>query len=273
MLITTDCHTHTQFSGDSDASMESMAASAIKAGLHTLCFTEHMDIDYPVREPDGNNIFLLDTDAYLQKVESLQSSFHNRINLLHGVELGIQPQISAQIEAYAKAYPFDFIIASEHVCHNIDPYYPEFYEGRTESAAYQSYFEELLSCVQNYHYYDVVGHIDYVVRYGPNQNQYYSYAKYADVLDEILKTVIQDGKGIEVNSAGFRKGLSAPNPCPDILRRYRELGGEIITVGSDAHSPDCVAQDFDKVEILLQQCGFRYYSEFQKRTPSFIPLF
>ena len=83
---------------------------------------------------------------------------------------------------------------------------------------------------------------------------------------------IQKGKGIELNTAGFKYGLGHPNPTESILKRYRELGGEIITIGADAHAPEHVAYDFDKVPAILKAAGFRYYTVFELRKPKFIPL-
>lgn len=109
------------------------------------------------------------------------------------------------------------------------------------------------------------GHIDYVVRYGPEKNKNYSYDKYKDVIDEILRQLIAHGKGIELNMAGFKYGLGHPNPTEEILHRYRELGGEIITIGADGHAPDQIAWDFDKVPQLLKAAGFDYFTVFTKR--------
>ena len=104
--------------------------------------------------------------------------------------------------------------------------------------------------------FDVYGHLDYVVRYGPNKNQFYSYQKYAEVIDEILRTLIQKGKGIELNTAGFKYGLGHAHPTLDILKRYKELGGEILTIGSDGHTPEQIAWEFDIVPSLLKEAGF-----------------
>ena len=96
------------------------------------------------------------------------------------------------------------------------------------------YFESILENISAYDGFDVYGHIDYVVRYGPNRNREYSYGRYKDILDEILKKLISMGKGIELNTGGYHYGLGEPNPCTAVIRRYRELGGEIITIGADA---------------------------------------
>ena len=110
------------------------------------------------------------------------------------------------------------------------------------------------------------------MRYGPNTNKFYSYEAYGDVLDAILKKLIEMGKGIEINTGGFKYGLGHPNPCEDILRHYRSFGGEIITIGSDAHEPKHVAFDFAKVPAILREAGFTHYTVFEKRQPRFVAL-
>ena len=100
----------------------------------------------------------------------------------------------------------------------------------------------------------------------------YSYKQYADIIDEILKLLIEKGKGIEINTGGFKYGLGHPNPTEDIIARYRELGGEIITVGADAHKPEHVAFDFEKVSGILKEAGFSYYTVFKNRKPEFVKL-
>ena len=119
---------------------------------------------------------------------------------------------------------------------------------------------------------DAYGHLDYVVRYGPNKNQFYTYEHYKDLIDEILKALIEKGIALEVNTAGYKYGLGAPNPHPDILRQYRRMGGELITVGSDAHAPEHLAYDFFRVNPLLKECGFSAYTVYENRKPRFLPL-
>ena len=100
----------------------------------------------------------------------------------------------------------------------------------------------------------------------------YSYGRYKDILDEILRKLISKGKGIELNTGGYHYGLGEPNPCTAVIKRYRELGGEIITIGADAHTPDKVAYAFDKAATVLENCGFRYYTVFKDHKPEFISL-
>ncbi len=263
-----DQHMHCNFSGDSDALPEDMIKAGIAHGLSGICFTDHLDYDYP-EEP---NIFLLDFDNYFKVLSDLREKYADKISVNIGIELGLQPQAAGQNLAVAEKYPFDFIIGSSHVVNHMDPYYPEFFAGRGEDAAYMEYFESVLENINSGVDFDVYGHIDYVVRYGPNKNAFYTYEKFKDIVDEILTQLISKGKGIEVNTGGFKYGLGHPNPTEDIIKRYRELGGEIITMGADAHVPEYVAYEFDKTAQIIKKCGFKYYTVFKNRKAEFIPL-
>lgn len=267
-MILWDTHMHTHHSGDSDASPEEMIEQAKKAGLSGICFTDHYDYDYP----EDKDLFLIDFDAYHKEMTALKEKYQGDFQVNYGIELGLQPHVAAHNKQLLEENRFDFVIGSSHVVHGQDPYYPSYYEGREESEAYLEYF---LSIAENLKYdldFDVYGHLDYVVRYGPTQNLHYSYEAYADVIDSILRTLIEKGKGIEVNTGGFRHGLGHPNPTEAILSRYRTLGGEIITIGADAHKPKDIAYGFDKVPELLRRVGFRYYTVFHNRKPRFYPL-
>ena len=272
MPITADYHLHSSHSGDSKAPMEEMVLRGIAQGLNTMCFTEHHDIDFPDSPEGPGSVFFLNTDSYLYDLARLKEKYEGKIRLLFGVELGLQAKSFRDISVYAKSYEFDFIIGSSHICHGRDPYYPDFYEGRSEEEAYREYFESELENIKKFSCFDVYGHLDYVVRYGPNKDREYSYEKYRDILDEILKTLIEREKGIEINTGGLSGGMRDLHPCVDVLRRYRELGGEIVTVGSDAHSPGEIASHFDRAAEALKACGFQYYTIFEKRTAEFRKL-
>lgn len=271
-MIKSDFHMHSSFSGDSDALMEDMVEAAINKQLDIICFTEHMDYDFPVTKTDPPGLFEVNTSDYMNRLLTVKDSYKDRINVCFGIELGLMPYLKERYRALTSSYPFDFVIGSSHLVNGRDPYYPAYYEGRSEHSAYLEYFESILENVNVYEDYDVYGHLDYVVRYGPNKNSDYSLAQYSDVIDEILRCLIDRGKGIEVNTAGFKYGLSHPNPTEDIIKRYVELGGEILTIGSDAHSPENVAYDFARGALLLKECNVRYYTVFTNRKPSFRPL-
>ncbi len=272
MPILSDCHMHSHHSGDSNASMEEMILQAIKLGFHTICFTEHNDFDYPPCEEYPENPFILNADSYLYELLSLREKYADQIKVLFGVELGLQPECFRQNAVFARSHEYDFIIGSSHVCHGKDPYYPPFYEGRSDEEAYREYFESELENIKKFSNFDVYGHLDYVIRYGTNKDADYSYDKYKDILDKILETLLEKEKGLEINTGGLKSGLKDLHPCMDILKRYRSLGGEIITVGSDAHDASRIGDSFDRAASVLLECGFQYYTIFDKRVPEFIKL-
>ncbi len=265
-----DFHMHTRFSTDSEAEPEKMIEQAIRLGLDTICFTEHFDKDYPKY---GDEVeFVLDTDSYYQKIKALQEEYQGKLDIRFGVELGLQPHLGEYYKAYVEKYPFDFVVGSIHVVDGEDPYYKVLFQNRSDEEGYRRFFEVTLENLKNNPDFDVLGHIDYVVRYGKTRAENYSYQRYADIIDEILKCLIAQGKGMEFNTAGFAHDLGFGHPHPDILKRYRELGGEIITIGSDGHEPEHIAYDFHKVSEVLRACGFKNYTEFKQRKPIFRQL-
>lgn len=262
-----DTHMHCKFSGDSTAEPEDMIITSIEKELEGICFTDHLDYDYPDSTP-----FYFDSVEYFKVLTPLKEKYKNQIAVNIGVEIGLQPHLKERYANFLASGNFDFVIASSHVVHGMDPYYPEFYAGKTEDEAYLEYFESILENLAVFDNFDVYGHIDYVVRYGPNKNANYSYEKFQDVIDEILRQIIHKGKGIELNMAGFKYGLNHPNPTEEILRRYLELGGEILTMGSDAHAPEHIAYDYHRMKELLTKAGFHHYTVFQERKPVFFDL-
>lgn len=263
-----DTHMHSQFSGDSKAPQEEMIAAAIERGLSGICFTDHLDIDYP-EEPD---LFLLDLPNYAASVSAYQKKYAAKLPIRFGIEVGLQPHLAGLLTDILSQYPFDYVIGSSHVVHGLDPYYSRFYEGRVEQECYREYFESILENIAAFDGFDVYGHLDYVVRYGPTRNENYRWTDYQDIIDEILRQLIARGKGIEINTGGFKYGLGHPNPAEGIIRRYRELGGEIITLGADAHAPEHVGYDFVKVPGILKDAGFAYFTVFRRRKPEFVKI-
>lgn len=268
MLI--DSHVHTIHSADSETPVSSMIERAIDLGMKKICITDHHDYDYPNH---GNDIydFCMDAPAYYSDMLKWREYFKDQIHVLIGAEVGVEPYLAEKLEKFVNSQPFDFIIGSSHIIHRMDPYYPDFFENRKDTECFMDYFESILENLQVFSNFDVYGHLDYIVRYAPLKDTNYSYSLFCDVIDEILKKLIDMGKGIELNTGGFLK-LSTPNPHPDIIKRYKELGGEIITVGSDAHFTKDLGGHFSQAADILKDCGFRYYTVFCQRRPEFVPL-
>lgn len=263
-MILADVHTHSSFSTDSDEPLRELALAAEHKGLKILCVTEHHDFDHP-------NIgdFLLDVPAYREELMRVRAEFSDRLDILFGAELGLLDYDPPRLYDFAKCADFDFIIGSLHLADGLDPYYPEYFDKLGDRNGIARFFEVMLSSIRAFDGFDVLGHLDYIVRYSHAKS--YNPPDYREVIDEILKTVIAKGKGIEINTAGV-KSLGYPHPHPFALKRYKELGGELITVGSDAHDRTRVAQDFDRAEQALKEAGFEYYAVFRNRRPELYPL-
>jgi len=272
-MILSDFHTHTSNSGDSDTKMSLQIQSAREKGVKHLCFTDHLDYDYPLPPKAEYEVcnFDLDVKSYFEDFKA-NSSACNDINLYFGVEVGLMPYLANRNDSFVKSMDFDFVIGSVHLLDKEDPYYPEYWEDKNEKDVLRRYFEYTYENICEFSNFDVSGHIDYIIRYCKNKDKSFSYNDYSDEIDSILKKLIETGRGIEINTGGLKNGLINPNPHPDIVRRYKELGGEIITIGSDAHSPEYIAYRFDAATAILENAGFKYYSIFKNRKPEFLLL-
>ncbi len=263
-----DMHVHSCFSTDSDADMEDMVKAAAGAGIPVMCFTDHIDYDYPV----PGITFDFDGEKYRAEIERLKNKYKDKIEILMGVELGLQEHLAERYKKLLAEYPFDFVIGSQHLVKDKDPYYPDTFEGKSDSEVYREYFESMLKDVRAFHDFDSLGHLDYVVRYGKKKSHSYNYRDYADIIDEILKILVKNNISLELNTAGLRKMLGFPNPHPDILKRYRELGGTCVTVGSDSHKPHSLGYSFSEAAEILKSCGFTHYVYYEKRQQKFVKL-
>ena len=276
-----DNHVHTSFSSDSNTPMEDMLRQGIALGLPSICFTDHMDYEFP---DIGNGMdFLFDVEEYFGELNRL-SRIYPQITIRKGIELGLKPHLTEKYNVLTATYPFDFVIGSTHLVDDMDPYYPVYWEGKTEKQGVQRFYEITLENIRAGIDFDVYGHIDYIIRYTPTQQKNRSNGildenymnqclkESFDLIDEILRTLIDKGQGIEMNTSGLKYGLGHPHPQEKILKRYRELGGEIITVGSDGHQPEHLAYDWEKAPDILRACGFNYFTEFHGRKPEMIPL-
>ncbi|MDO5156122.1 MAG: histidinol-phosphatase HisJ family protein [Eubacteriales bacterium] len=272
-MITTDMHVHSIFSSDSTESPESIIETAIRHNYQYVYFTDHHDIDFPVSAEEPLMDFQLDFAKYFDQLTQLKERYQDQIQLMIGVEMGICPETTDKVTKLVSSYPFDFVIGSSHLSalENGDPYWPSYYDGKTPLQAYQEYFYSEVENVKNTKAFDVYGHLDYAIRYCPDSNYVYQFKDYADIFEELFRLLIENGKGIEINTAGISK-MGMAHPHIEALKMYREMGGEIVTIGSDAHSAQNIGFGFDIAEQMLQECNFSYYTIFQKRKPEFIRL-
>lgn len=255
-----DSHVHSTFSPDSKALMQDTLDKSIKKGLKSVCFTDHYDLDY-----DGNNNDLtFNLELYFQSIHSLKEKYQKIIDVRAGIELGLQPHLSERYYKLFKNVPFDYILASIHSVDREDFYTGNFFSERTQQQAYEDYFSDMKASITTYDHFQALGHIDVIKRYG-NYSTTLPYKNYREALREVLSMLIAKGKGIELNTSGLRYGLDAFHPSSDILKDYRELGGEIITLGSDSHVSNGTGAHFPEALELLNETGFQYYTSFKKQ--------
>lgn len=263
-----DFHIHTSYSDDCNIEMESYIAPALQEGLKGICFTDHIDIDYP----NNINKFLLEYNPYMDELNRLRDKYKGKLEIFFGVEFGMQPHILETDTSFFAGKSFDYVLGSIHTTGKKELYGESYLEGITEHEGITNYFTEMLYCVRNFKSYNNLGHLDAIARYVSQETKPYSAVKYMEYIEEILKAVIDAGKGIELNTSGKRYGLKNFHPEPSILKLYKQLGGEIITLGSDSHTTHTLAYGFGEALDVLENCGFKYHAIYRSGKPEFIKI-
>lgn len=262
-----DCHVHTNISHDGISKIEEYIKIAKEKDVDEITFTEHWD-DYT---GVVSKLKTLDVSKYREEYLKYKNDTILKTNF--GIEVGLQPDIVGKVENMINEYPFDFVIGSSHItCKKDMAMDKSFFEGLTRREAYLKYFREVLENIKLYNEFDVYGHIDYVVRYGGYSEKKIEYKEFNEILDEILISLIKKDKGIEINTSGIRYKLGSPHPNIDILKKYKEFGGKIITMGSDAHKTDDLAKDFNLALDILENVGFKEIAVYHGRKPDFIKI-
>ena len=253
-----DYHMHTFFSADSEANPREHVLKAIEERLDEICFTDHQDFHYPEMSFD-----MKDPDYYFDYMRKLKEEFKDQITIKIGVEVGLNRCDQKEIEDFINGYPFDYVIGSIHAIGLEEFYAPgEFFNGKSKEEAHLAFFEETLRCVQTFDCFNCLGHLDYIMRYGPYEDRMVDHHKYQNIIDEIFKTLIQKGKGIEVNTSGYRVLKNAGFPNFEQVKRYYDLGGRIITIGSDSHESIRVGEHVEDVVRHYKEIGFNDVSTF-----------
>jgi len=262
-----DCHIHTNISHDGISSIEEYLKYASIIGVDEITFTEHYD-DYTGLETKLRTLDVLD---YYNKYLLYKND--NILKTNFGIEIGLQPDLVNEIENMTTQYPFDFIIGSSHItCKKDMAMDKSFFDGYSRKEAYLRYFKEVLQNIILYNQFDVYGHLDYVVRYGGYASKKIEYSEFKEILDEILINLIKKDKGIEINTSGIRYRLGNPHPNIDVIKRYKELGGKIITMGSDAHQIQDLAKNFNEAFDILEDVGYKEVAIYHNRIPDFVKI-
>lgn len=263
-----DYHTHTEQSVDSTAPMEEQVKRAVLLGFDEMVITDHHEADAKSKE------YFLQTDVtdYIKHFNTIKQKYKNKINLKLGAEIGYESRGKDILDRFVKDNPFEFIICSLHSLQGEDLYFGDFFANKTKKESYTEYFVAVQDCINEFQNFDVLGHLDFICRYGNYPNHELNYLDYKDLIDGILKTVMEKSKGIEINTSGIRYGVGHMHPRFDIIKRYKELGGEIITIGSDGHMSKDIGADYEMARNLLKEAGFNYFTTFNNRKPEFRKL-
>ena len=256
-------HMHTSFSYDSSYPMEDCVKCAIQKGLDEICFTEHMDYGTPTS-------FWCDIPSYRKELLRCQEKYKNQITIKFGIEFGAQAHHKKYFDDIFNKYPFDFALLSFHQVEDKELWNCDFQNGKTQAEYNRIYFEEMYKTVQVFDGFSVLAHMDLMRRYDPHGE--YPFEKSKEQIEQILKYVISHGKGIEVNTSSYKYKLNDLMPSRDILKFYKELGGEIITIGSDSHREAYVDDHIREVREILKSMGYKYFTTFDKMQPKFHEL-
>jgi len=252
-----DYHMHTHNSDDSKVTMYEYAKKAIELNFDELCYTDHKDFDV-------EGLLGIEPHRYLKEYEKVLEQFGSNLNIKLGAEFGMQIFNIDKFESLFKSLPLDFVILSFHTVDGKMLWNRDFFSGRTQKEYNERYYQEIIDVTKVYKNYSVLGHLDLIRRYDVS---YYSFENVKEFIVEILEQIIQDGKGLEVNTSCFRYKIPDLTPAVGILKLYKELGGEILTIGSDSHSVEHFGTKIIDVQKQLKELGFNHFYTFDKMQP------
>lgn len=256
-----DYHMHSRVSFDGHDTGLTLVQAAKKAGLREICFTDHLD--YDPRGQMGDLTF--DTRVYNGEYNDLTMP---GLKIRRGMEFGMTVYNREQFRQDLLRRPFDYVLGSVHFAEDVDVYYPEYWQGKTVFQAERRFLEETLACVRLHDDFDVLAHLTFLgkARAHPAP-RCVPFAEHREIVEEILKVLVFKGKGLEMNTSGVDR-CGGYLPTMDYFLRFRELGGEIVTVGSDAHTADRVGQYTKEACAILKEI-FGYVCTFEERKPIF----
>ena len=284
-----DYHLHCEFSDDSTEPMENQVKRAIELGMDEMCFTDHVDygikkdwddpagVEYRITYEHGERmeqpLANVDYPVYFSKIDRMREDYGDRILIRKGLEFGIQshtvPQYQTLYHRYEKE--LDFVLFSMHQVRDLEFWTQDFQKGRSQKEYNDEYYREIYETMKLYKDYSVLAHLDLLARYDPCG--IYPFEKEKDIIAEILRLAIADGKGIELNTSSWKYGLTDTQPSRAILRLYKDLGGEIITIGSDAHATRQLGDHYaDAIAILRDEIGFKTLCTYEHMKPIFHKL-
>ena len=275
-MVLFDNHNHSQFSFDGGrTSVEASARAAAAAGLGGICFSDHCDHYVPPMKASFENVVpeYFDVDEQQAEISRVQSLIGDRLRILKGIEIGMYEDCHEQIRKVLEENSFDQVLASVHYIEQTDPYYGGYYEGKDWKQAYGGYLETICREMTWLQDFDIMGHYDYIVRYASYPVTSIRYRDFSDIFDEMFRYLIYEGKALEINTKSYEGHRGRIVELDhNVLLRYREMGGEIISLGSDSHEPTRVGAGFTFHAELLKSLGFRWTAHYEQRRLVQLPL-
>jgi len=264
-----DFHIHTDISPDAEQALGDVVDKARKIGITHLAITDHYDFIEGDFYQDSK---IKNLELYVESIEKYNRKYDD-IFIAKGIEIGHINRNIEKIKNVLETVDFDFVISSAHFVDEVDLFFPEYYNGKTKEEAYYNYLKEIRDSVDIMDdRVSVIGHIGYAARYSPYEDNKLKYEDFSDIIDELLIKIIKRGFGIELNTSNYGRQLNEIMPPISIIKRYRQLGGEIITIGSDAHKLKDIGKEYSKARQIALNAGFKYVSVFKNLESEFIAL-
>jgi histidinol-phosphatase (PHP family) len=253
-----DYHTHSTFSCDARDTIDAMCRKALEIGLSEIAITDHLDM-HP--KDSCYNYYRM---AEFHEALAAARKKYPSLTIRAGVEVGEMHRFHEAVMPGIDALPYDLIIGSLHWVGDDIVFEREYFDRRTRDQAAVDYFEEVARMVR-FGGFNILGHLDVVRRYGAEYYGGLDVTPYQDAIRAVLRACIEGGIAIEINTSGLRRPIRETHPNLETLRWYREMGGELLTVGSDAHGTGYVASGFDQAREIALAAGFTRLCRFERR--------
>lgn len=255
-----DYHIHSDCSGDCSAPMLEVCRAAVDRGIKSICFTEHVDF-----EPTDLCYGAFDYSRYKSRIAEAQEAYADVLDVRCGIEVDFAIRHRSQIEDFLADKEFDYVLGATHYVNGViledhEAYFP----AKTAEAAYGPFFDNTAATVDT-GLFDAIAHLDLCKRYGVRYLGPFDWQPFRDRIERILRTVIDRGMALEINTSGLRQSPRDTYPCRGILELYYALGGRAITVGSDAHRVSDAGRDIRRALDLVRQVGFTHVCVFKGR--------
>lgn len=264
-----DFHIHTNVSPDGKQSLGDAVNRARQLGITHIAITDHYDF---LTGEYYDQWKIKDLQDYKKSINSYNKQFKD-IYIATGIEIGHVNRRIDKIKKVLDTIEFDFIISSAHFVDEVDLYMPEYFAGKAKEETYFNYLKEIRDSIDVMDdRVSVLGHIGYAARYSPYEDYKLRYEDFSEVIDDILLKTIKRGFGIELNTSNYGKKLDELMPPVSIVNRYKQLGGEIITIGSDSHYPEDVGKGYSRAKQIALDAGFKNVCVFKDLKPEFIDL-